>query len=58
MISNIYFLSFILIVNYAILNILMAFVIDVYSKISEIYLKEQKERQKIIQKGRKEIEFL
>lgn len=51
MITNGFFLSFIILSSYIIMNILMAFVIDVYTSIEESVRKEKDEKKAIVKFG-------
>lgn len=51
MITNSFFLSFIILSAYIIMNILMAFVIDVYTSIEESVRKEKEEKKAIVKFG-------
>ena len=51
-ISAVYFISFMILATYVLINILMAFVIDVYTSIEEAQKKEREERADFIQVGK------
>ena len=50
-ITNMYFISFLVMSNYVIINILMAFIIDIYSSVEETLEKEEKEKKIFIKLG-------
>jgi len=50
-VTNSYFLSFMVMATYVIINILMAFVIDVYTSIEDAQNEELAERKAIIKQG-------
>jgi hypothetical protein len=49
MVTNCFFLSFMVMATYVIINILMAFVIDVYTSIEDGHKEEKSARKKVIQ---------
>lgn len=49
MTTNGFFLSFMVMATYVIINILMAFVIDVYTSIEDQYAQEKEAREAVIQ---------
>jgi len=51
-VSALFFISFMIMSTYVIINILMAFIIDVYTSIEEQHQKEKQERRTAIQLGR------
>lgn len=53
-VSKLYFLSFMCIATYVIINILMAFVIDVYTSIEDSQKEEAEEKEAFIQLGKEQ----